>query len=58
MAEELANEFEQDHAEAADLTPEPADEDTVDEGALVPDVVTHDLVPISSCTRPGPRPSG
>jgi hypothetical protein len=48
MAEELANELEQDQLVAADLTPEPADEDPVDEGALVPDVVTHDLVPISS----------
>jgi hypothetical protein len=48
MAEELANELEQDKLVAADLTPEPADEDPVDEGALVPDVVTHDLVPISS----------
>jgi hypothetical protein len=48
MAEELANELEQDLSEAADLTPEPADEDRVDAGALVPEVVMHDLVPISS----------
>jgi ribonuclease E len=48
MAEELANATEQDQPASADLTPEPADEDTVEDGALVPDVVTHDLVPISS----------
>jgi hypothetical protein len=51
MAEELTREDAQDHSEEQPpgaLTAEAADAQRTDAGVLVPELVTHDLVPISS----------